>query len=111
MLPTWSRSVRDFLPAVGAGEPCGLMFGRDGGVAALVIFGQVSRQRSEPVQRFVEPVDRQTPWRGIAALPRALPTLGRCEAIPSIVAGRNVVGVSVSVALPALAVDRAGLTH
>ncbi|MBS0474717.1 MAG: hypothetical protein JSR28_06165 [Proteobacteria bacterium] len=111
MLPTWNRSVRDWVQAADAGESYGFMFGRGGGEAALVVFGRGSRGMFEPTRQFIKLEGPETRRRAIAELPTALSMLGRCDAIPSIVSGFDVTRVSVSVALPVSPMERAEAMH
>ena len=111
MLPAWSAPARDFIKAVGAGEGYGFMFGRDGGEAAFVLFGQASREMFGSLRRYFVANDEDSLQRGIAELPRALWTLGQRGAIPSVVPGHDVKCVSVSVATPPLSISRAEPAH
>jgi len=111
MLPAWSAPVRAFIRAAGAGEGYGFMFGRDGGDAALVVFGRATGEMFGSLREFFSPPDNDSLRRGIAELPRALSTLGRPDAIPSILPAKEVKSVSVSVAVPPLSVSRAEFAH
>lgn len=111
MLPAWSATVRAFIKAAGAGEGYGFMFGREGGDAAFVVFGRATREMFGSLREFSSPPDNESLRRGITELPRALGTLGRPDAIPSILPAKQVKSVSVSVAVPPLNVSRAKFAH
>lgn len=111
MLPAWSAPVRAFIKAAGAGEGYGFMFGRDGGDAAFAVFGRATREMFRSLRAFFSPPDNDSLRRGIAELPRALSTLGRLDAIPSILPAKEVKSVSVSVAVPPLSVSLAEFAH
>lgn len=111
LLPAWSATVRAFIKAAGAGEGYGFMFGRDGGDAAFAVFGRATREMFGSLREFFSPPDNDALRRGMAELPRALATLGRPGAIPSIVPDHEVKSVSVSVALPPLNGSRAEFAH
>ena len=109
--------MRAFIHAAGAGEAYGFMFGRGGGGgggggdAAYVVFGRATREMFGSLQEFFLPPDKDVLRRGIAELPLALRTLGGCGAIASILQGKEVESVSVSVAVPPLNTQRAQPAH